>query len=298
MASWISALGRTRSRLAGALTRLVTRGPSLSTEDLDELEERLITADLPVPLVDELLAQVRKGRGTEDDPAAPVKQVLLRHLPPAAGDDLAPGDPTVLLMLGINGSGKTTTCAKLGRRFQLAGRSVLLCAGDTFRAAGSDQLKLWAQRLKLEVVGAVQGADAAAVGYDAVQAARSRGHDLVIIDTAGRMHTKEPLMREIDKMRRALDKACPGAPQETWLTLDAALGKNALRQAATFHEAAPLTGIVVTKLDGSAKGGFLFDLHRQLDLPIRYVGLGEGPDDVAPFDPHRYVEGLLAKEER
>ncbi len=297
MASWLSALGRTRGRLAGALTRLVTRGPKLTVEDLEELEERLIMADLPVPLVTELLGQMRKRRGTEDDPAAPVREVLLRHLPPAAEDDLPPGDPLVLLMLGINGSGKTTTCAKLGRRFASAGRQVLLAAGDTFRAAGADQLKLWAERLDLDVVGAVQGADAAAVGFDAVQAARARGHDLVIIDTAGRMHTKEPLMREIDKMSRALDKACPGAPHETWLTLDAALGKNALRQAATFHEAAPLTGIVVTKLDGSAKGGFLFDLHRQLGLPIRYVGLGEGPDDLAPFDPDRYVEGLLARGE-
>jgi fused signal recognition particle receptor len=205
--------------------------------------------------------------------------------------------PTVVLITGINGSGKTTTTAKLGHLARAQGLKPLLAATDTFRAAGSHQLKLWADRLGLDVVAGAHGGDAAAVAYDAVQAGIARKADVVFIDTAGRMHTKQPLMDELQKVRRSIAKALPGAPQESWIVLDATLGNNAVVQARMFKECVELTGAVIAKLDGSSKGGFVFSVHRDLGLPIRYVGLGENAEDLVPFDAREFVKGMLGEGE-
>jgi fused signal recognition particle receptor len=204
--------------------------------------------------------------------------------------------PAVLLLVGINGSGKTTTAAKLAHQALRAGRKPLLGAADTFRAAGSHQLKVWADRIGCEAVIGATGGDAAAVAYDAIDAALARQCDTVIVDTAGRMHTREPLMRELQKIRAAMDKRLPGAPQHTWVVLDAMLGQNAVVQARQFHEITPLTGAVVTKLDGSSKGGFLFAIRQELEIPVYFAGLGEGADDLAPFDPESFVAAMLNPE--
>jgi fused signal recognition particle receptor len=201
-------------------------------------------------------------------------------------------------VVGVNGSGKTTTCAKLAHRAAAEGLTPLLCAADTFRAAGSDQLRIWAERLGCEVVAGATGADPAAVAFDALGAAIARKSDLLIVDTAGRMHTKQPLMQELVKVRRSLGKRKAGAPEATWIVLDAALGRNAIAQARTFHEAVPLTGIVVSKLDGSSKGGFVFTLADELGIPVLFAGLGEGAGDLVPFDRRRFVGGLLGLEDR
>ena len=201
--------------------------------------------------------------------------------------------PAVVLLAGINGSGKTTTAAKLAHLARRAGRTPLLGAADTFRAAGSHQLQLWAERLGCEAVIGATGGDAAAVAYDAIDAAIARKCDLVLVDTAGRMHTREPLMRELQKVRTAMGKRLPGAPHHTWLVLDAMLGQNAVVQARQFHEMTPLSGVIVTKLDGSSKAGFLFAVRQELNLPVLFAGLGEGLDDLVPFDAPTFVNALL-----
>jgi len=201
--------------------------------------------------------------------------------------------PTVILVVGVNGSGKTTTCAKLARLAEKSGLEPILGAADTFRAAGADQLKWWGNELGYDVVAGATGADTAAVAYDAVDAAIARKKDVLIVDTAGRMHTREPLMRELEKVRNAMAKRLPGAPHETWIVLDAMIGQNALAQAKVFHDAAPLTGAVLAKLDGSAKAGFVFSVNQEMEVPIRFAGLGEGKDDLAVFQPDEFVSALL-----
>jgi fused signal recognition particle receptor len=262
----------------------------------EELEEQLLLADLPVRLVDEILEALEGGR--PPDRLAAVRKILLDtcgKAEPFAWQQAA--SPLTILAVGVNGSGKTTTCAKLAHLAMASGLKPLLGAADTFRAAGSEQLRQWAGRVGCDSVGGAQGADAAAVAFDALDAAVARGADVLILDTAGRMHTKEPLMDELRKMVRAVGKRVDGAPHEVWIVLDASLGQNAVTQAKVFHEAVPLTGVVVTKLDGSSKAGFLFAIARELGVPIRYVGLGEGEDDLAPFDPEAFVDGLLGLEE-
>ena len=199
----------------------------------------------------------------------------------------------VVLVVGVNGVGKTTTVAKLGRYYQGLGKKVLLCAGDTFRAAGGTQLAEWGKRLGLPVIQGAEGADPAALAFDAAQARKARGLDLLLVDTAGRLHTKQGLMEELKKVKRAIAKADPGEPGEVWLVLDAVTGQNGLEQAKRFHEALGLTGVIVTKLDGTAKGGVLVPIVRTLKVPIRFIGVGEGPEDLQPFDPEAFVEALL-----
>ncbi len=296
MASWLSALARTRDAISGALRRLAG-GPSTSGPAASELEEALVRADVSAALAaracDGLVARAREMKADLPHALAASLADLLPEppVPWARGDG-----PTTILVVGVNGSGKTTTCAKLARRVARDGLSPLLCAGDTFRAAGSDQLRLWADRLQCEVVAGATGADPAAVAYDAMGAAIARRADVLIIDTAGRMHTKQPLMQELVKVRRSIGKRRPGAPESTWIVLDAALGRNAISQARTFHEAVPLTGVVVSKLDGSSKGGFVFSLADELRVPIVFAGLGEGADDLVPFDRNLFVRGLLGME--
>jgi fused signal recognition particle receptor len=296
MKSWLNALARTRDKLAQGLARLV---PGLAKADpaaLEEWESILIGADVAPRLVGEWVEHLRRRAGAGDI-RAEIEALLLAALPatepwawPAAPR------PTVVLIAGVNGSGKTTTAAKLARRARQDGLKPLLAAADTFRAAGSHQLQLWAERLGVDAVGGAQGADSAAVAFDALQAGVARKADLVFVDTAGRMHTKAPLMEELQKVRRSMGKAVPGAPHESWIVLDATLGNNALVQARVFKEAIQLTGAVIAKLDGSSKAGFVFSIRRELGLPVRFVGLGEGPDDLAPFEAREFVKGLLGGE--
>ncbi len=294
MKSWATALARTRDRILGGLAKLV---PGLAKADpaaLEEWERSLIQADVSPRLVGEWVEHLRR-RGKGD--LRPEIETLLMGAFAANPAYAFPRNahPTIVLIVGINGSGKTTTTAKLAYLARAQGLKPLLAAADTFRAAGSHQLKLWADRYGLDAVVGAHGADSAAVAYDAVQAAVARKADILFIDTAGRMHTKQPLMQELQKVRRSVDKALPGAPHETWIVLDATLGNNAVLQARTFKECVNLTGAVIAKLDGSSKGGFVFSVHRDLALPIRYVGLGEGVDDLAAFDAPAFVKGLMGE---
>jgi fused signal recognition particle receptor len=295
MASWRDALARTRRGLTGAWSRWISRPAAGRRETLDELEAALLGADVPVKLVAALLAETEPSPGRDADA---VRDALARRLQEA----LAPAraftwdvsrKPLSVMVVGVNGSGKTTTCAKLAHLARRRGLMPLLGAADTYRAAGAEQLRLWAGRVACDVVAGATGGDAAAVAFDALDAAHRRGADLLILDTAGRMHTRQPLMQELEKIRRAMGKRLDRAPDETWLVLDAALGQNAIAQARQFHQAVPLTGLVVTKLDGSSKAGFLFSCVPELQVPVLFAGLGESPDDLAPFDPAAFVDALL-----
>jgi len=291
-------LSATRDRLAGRLEALLARVRTLDDEVLDELEELLITADLGVRTTNDLLFKIR-GQVAKKELADPValktalKTRLIEMLDrPVPG---LPGDlkPQVFLVVGINGAGKTTTIAKLAHRFKMEGRSVLLAAGDTFRAAAVEQLSIWAERLRADLVAQPTGADPSAVVFDALTAARARGAEVVLIDTAGRLHTKANLMDELKKMKRAADKALPGAPHHTILVLDGHTGQNALKQAQTFHEAVGVDSAIITKLDGTSKGGVIVPIVHELKIPIAFVGLGETFEDLQSFDPRAFAEAVL-----
>ncbi len=297
MGSWFNSLRKTRERFSGALKGLFA-SPKPDEATAEELADLLITADVPMRLVQSLSKELERSASRKEPLLSTFQRVLVDALgqnPPLDWATLPA--PTVALLVGINGSGKTTTSAKLARMALRAGRKPLLGATDTFRAAGSHQLKLWADKIGCESVIGATGGDAAAVAYDAIDAALARQCDVVLVDTAGRMHTKEPLMRELQKVRAAMDKRLAGAPHHTWVVLDAMLGQNAVVQARQFHEMTPLTGAIVTKLDGSSKAGFLFAVRQELDLPILYAGLGEGADDLVPFDPKTFVDALLDLDE-
>lgn len=297
MVSWGKALTKTR-RVFGSAFGKVLRTAKRGVDDqaIEELEEALLAADVSPSLTGELIGQIEKNyKGLDLSHTEVLKEILVRSL----GEDRelafeVPGDaPTCILVVGVNGSGKTTTCAKLAHRSAGQGRKTLLCAADTFRAAGTEQLRLWADRINCDIVAGNQGSDAAAVSYDALDAATARGMEYLFIDTAGRMHTRQPLMEELQKTVRALQKRNPAAPHETWMVLDASIGQNALVQARVFNEMVPLTGVVITKLDGSSKAGFLFSVRRELDVPILFTGLGEGEEDLVPFRASEFVDGLL-----
>ncbi|WP_448567201.1 signal recognition particle-docking protein FtsY [Thermus sp.] len=273
-------------------------------EVLEELEMALLAADVGLAATEEILEEVRAS-GRKDLKEA-VKEKLVAMLEPderrATLRKLGfnPKKPQVVeprgrvvLVVGVNGVGKTTTIAKLGRYYQNLGKKVMFCAGDTFRAAGGTQLAEWGKRLGIPVIQGPEGTDPAALAYDAVQAMKARGYDLLFVDTAGRLHTKHNLMEELKKVKRAIAKADPEEPKEVWLVLDAVTGQNGLEQAKKFHEAVGLTGVIVTKLDGTAKGGVLIPIVRTLKVPIKFIGVGEGPDDLQPFDPQAFVEALL-----
>jgi fused signal recognition particle receptor len=274
-------------------------GKAIDASSLTTLEEALFSADFGVETTSEILAEIkaasRKDKGLEGRQAAEIgAEVLKRALAGSEGKATkAAAKPTVIVLIGVNGSGKTTTAAKLAWRLKQEGDSVLLAACDTFRAAAIEQLKSWATRLELELVSTKPGADAAAVAFDAVQAAKSRGRDWVIIDTAGRLHTKDNLMVELSKIRRVVAKIDPTAPHHSWLVVDGSLGGNSIEQARAFHKSFGLTGLIVTKLDGTSRGGAIVGIWRELKLPIVFVGLGEEPDDLQAFNAENYAAAVF-----
>jgi fused signal recognition particle receptor len=270
-------------------------------ELLEELEETLITADVNVNAVQEILETLRSEAKAQrlreaDDVHACLRELLKGWLGDPAPLTISPTPPTVYLFVGVNGAGKTTSIAKTAHMLQRQGKRVLLAAGDTFRAAAIDQLQIWADRLGCDLVKHKEGADPSAVVFDAIQAARARGMDFVLADTAGRQHTHARLMEELKKVHRVAEKALGRPPDEVLLVLDAVAGQNAIRQAEEFSRALPLTGIVLTKLDSTSRGGAVLTIRRQLGIPIKLVGLGEKADQIAPFDPDAFVDGLLAAE--
>jgi fused signal recognition particle receptor len=278
---------------------------------LEELEEALYTADFGVETTNEILGEIKKAYGTDKDlqgrAAAEIGAAVLERVLAGSEGDLNQASaqqngassasgakgPIVIAMIGVNGSGKTTTAAKLARRLREDGKTVTLAACDTFRAAAVEQLRSWATRLDLDIVASHSGADAASVAFDAWQAAKSRGKDFLIIDTAGRLHTKSNLMEELAKIRRVLQKNDPTAPQHRWLVVDGSLGTNSIEQARVFHESFGLTGLVVTKLDGTSRGGALVGIYRQLKIPIYFLGLGEQPEDLQPFSIENYAKAVF-----
>lgn len=281
--------------------------PSLGIDRsvLDALEESLLGADvgaeMTMELIDEMEERVRRKEiRTVEDLSRALREETERMIPDDIRQeeiDVESRSPFVILVVGVNGTGKTTTIAKLARRWKDEGKSVLLGAADTFRAAAIEQLQMWADRVDVPVVHHKAGADPGAVAHDTIASAKSRGADVVLIDTAGRLHNKKHLMDELSKVRRVIGKELPGAPHATLLVLDGTTGQNGLSQANAFLEAADVSGIVVTKLDGTAKGGVILSIMRQFRIPVYYVGVGEGMDDLIPFDPHAYVETLFETEE-
>jgi fused signal recognition particle receptor len=282
-------------------------GRRIDATTLDELEEALYTADFGVETTTEILAEIktayRQDAEMKGQQAAAIGAAVLRRVLAGAEGKLeipanrAPGGlPTVICLIGVNGSGKTTTAAKLAHKLKGDGQKVMVAACDTFRAAAVEQLRSWTQRLGIELVASHSGADAAAVAFDAWQAAKARGHDWLIVDTAGRLHTKGNLMEELAKIRRVLQKNDATAPQHRWLVVDGSLGANSIEQARVFHQSFGLTGLVVTKLDGTSRGGALVGIYRQLKIPIYFIGLGEQPDDLQPFSSENYARALFGLE--
>ena len=263
-----------------------------SVDTLDTLEEILIEADIGVSAVTRLLDAVREHSG-EPDLRSVVKAELLGMLEAATPPAVRGGRPRVVLVVGVNGTGKTTTVGRLARLLTLSGERPVICAADTFRAAAVEQLEVWARRVDAHFVRARSGADPAAVVFDAISAGKARGCDVVLVDTAGRLHTRTNLMSELEKIRRVAGRAVDGAPHETLLVLDATVGQNGLAQARAFLESAGVTGVVLTKLDGTAKGGIVVAITAELGVPIRYIGVGEQLDDLVPFSPEEYVEALF-----
>lgn len=294
-------LSKTRHQLGDGIGRLLLGKKEISQDLLDELETLLISADLGIDTTQDVLKQLVDGmqrKQLADGDA--VYEALKMHLQAILNKNNRPltletedHSPFVILMVGVNGAGKTTTIGKLAKQFQQEGKKVMLAAGDTFRAAAVEQLHVWGERNDISVIAQHTGADSASVVFDALQAAKARKMDVLIADTAGRLHTQGNLMDELKKVKRVLQKLCPEAPHETMLILDASIGQNALVQARQFHEAVELTGITMTKLDGTAKGGILFAIANELEIPFRYIGIGEGIEDLRPFDAEQFVGALF-----
>jgi len=292
-------LHKTAEAIGGQLRSLLL-GRTLSEELIDEIESRLIAADVGVKAARELVEGLRKefrsgtlSRG-EDELEYLKKSLKSRWPAEARAIVVAERKPTVVLVVGVNGVGKTTSVAKIARSLKDEGRTVLLAAADTFRAGAVAQLTVWSERLGIEIVKGKAGADPAAVAFDAADAAIARGVDVLLVDTAGRLHTQDNLMRELSKIRNVLAKKIPGAPHEVLLVLDATSGQNAVQQARLFGSAAGVTGIFLAKLDGTARGGIVVAIREELDVPVKLIGVGERPEDVQPFDPDRFVEAMFA----
>ena len=295
---WFNGLERTRKQTFGRISSLLGTS-EINAQTWDDLEEILIQADMGLDTTESVIASLKKVVDEEGLTRAPELQEKLReeliNRLDATPEEVMPSDrPAVVLLIGVNGSGKTTTAAKLAKRFVDQGKKVLLGAADTYRAAAVDQLQVWADRLNIPIISGQTGGDPGAVAYDAVEAAKSRGSDLLLVDTAGRLHTRYNLMEELKKVHRVVGKAMPGAPHGVWLVLDATTGQNALHQARSFNETTKVTGVILTKLDSSARGGMAFAIQKELHVPILFAGLGEKPEDLQPFDRVEFVDGILA----
>jgi fused signal recognition particle receptor len=295
-------LARTHGRLVHEIKRIVSGSPRLTGDALEELEAALIAADLGMAVTQQIIAAVRQAyesQGTTGHDVFAIARAEVEKNLAANRPDLlvAASGPTVVSLVGVNGTGKTTTAAKLASLVQSRKKTALLAACDTFRAAAIEQLKLWGARLKVEVIAGAYGADAASVAHDAVTAAQARQVDYLFIDTAGRLHTKHNLMQELHKLHRVIGRQLPGAPHEVLLVLDGSTGMNALNQAREFNKAVPLTGLIVTKLDGTSKGGMVVAIQKELGLPIKFIGLGEQPDDLQPFDAKQFAAALFSDKE-
>ena len=295
-------LSETRNGFTGRLDRIFLGKREIDEDLLDELEEILFTSDLGVSASQELIELVREGvaRKSLDNAEqlkAALKEKIIEFLDieePEVNNP-NPGEPLVIMMIGVNGVGKTTTIGKVARLFKNEGKQVMLAAADTFRAAAPEQLAIWGERVGVDVIRQNEGADPSAVVYDAVSAAISRKVDVLLIDTAGRLHTKVNLMEELNKIYRVAGKKLPGAPHQEWLVLDATTGQNAISQAEMFHKILGLDGIILTKLDGTAKGGIVVGISRQLGIPIKYIGIGEKIDDLRPFNARDFVDAIFSE---
>lgn len=297
LSRWKESLSRT-SKVAFGQLATILGASEITDETWDDLEALLLQADMGMETAASILDSLRRAAHNSGliyarDLSSALREELLARLtpPPALRFD---SKPTIILVVGVNGSGKTTTIAKLSARFHSEGKRVLLGAADTFRAAAMDQLQVWGERLNIEVITGASESDPGAVAFNSVQAGVARGADVVLIDTAGRLHTRFNLMEELKKINRVVGKALAGAPHEVWLVLDATTGQNALQQARSFKEAVHVTGVILSKLDSSARGGMAFAIQRELGLPILFAGLGEKSEDLQPFDPSAFVDGILA----
>ena len=295
-----SGLAKTRNSLASGIDNVVHGQAKVEPEHLDELEEALILADVGIStanfILEALKTEVAEGRvRNKDDVLANLKQLMVNILNENQGNAQRSAEkPHIVLVIGVNGSGKTTTIGKLAKKWKNEGKNVLLGAGDTFRAAAIEQMLIWAEQVGVPCIHQKSGADPSAVAFDAVQAAIAREMDVALIDTAGRLQTNTNLMEELKKVKRVIGKVLPGAPHETLLVLDATIGQNSVSQAKLFHEAIEIDGLIMTKLDGTSKGGVLLNITRELKLPVRYIGIGEKVDDLQDFDPKTFVDALLA----
>jgi fused signal recognition particle receptor len=292
-------LGKTRDKINSSLSAVLSLGRKIDDELLDELEETLISDDLGVETTEKLITELREAYRSRkisksEDIVPFLKEHMKSYWPPEDRQlHTAASGPTVILVAGVNGTGKTTSIAKLGYIFHRNGKKVILAACDTFRAAAVEQLTIWADRIGVQIVKHQSGSDPAAVAFDACEAATARGVDILILDTAGRLHTKKDLMLQLTKIRDVVTKKIPGAPHEVLLVLDATTGQNAISQAQLFTEAINVTGIFLAKLDGTARGGIVIAIKEKLDIPVKFVGLGEKPEDIAEFDPANFVEALF-----
>lgn len=295
-------LSKTREKIGRSFRSVLPFGRKIDDEVIDQLEETMLADDMgpmvTAQLVDEVRRAYKAGEIKETQEIIPFLQNKIVGYWPEADRQLkfAEPGPTVILVVGVNGSGKTTSVAKLCYHLHQQGKKVILAAGDTFRAAAVAQLTEWANRLGVQIVKHDQGADPGAVAYDACEAAIARGADVLIVDTAGRLHTQDHLMRELNKIQRVVEKRIPGAPHEVLLVLDSTIGQNAINQARIFSQVVNVTGLFLAKLDGSAKGGIVIGIHDQIDIPVKFVGLGEKPVDIEPFDPESFVQALFAEE--
>ena len=297
-AKFKAGLQKTQSKLTHEIKRIISRSPKLEASALEDLEAALIGADLGMAMTTQIVTAVKQAYETQGGAGLDVFAIAEREVENSLSLNHAelrrlPEGPTVISIVGVNGTGKTTTAAKLAHLVQSQGELALLAACDTFRAAAIEQIKLWGQRLKVEVIAGAYGADAASVAHDAVAAAQARKASYLFVDTAGRLHTKHNLMQELQKVHRVMGKQLPGAPHEVLLVLDATTGMNALNQAREFNKAAPLSGLIVTKLDGTSKGGMVVAIQKELGLPIKFVGLGEQADDLQPFDAKQFAQALF-----
>jgi fused signal recognition particle receptor len=293
-------LQKTHSKLAHEIKRIVTRSPRLDAASLEDLEAALLAADLGMQMTTQIVEAVKKSYESQGAAGADVFTTATAEVEKSLSSNhrelrFSKDGPSVVSIVGVNGTGKTTTAAKLAHLVQSRGHTALLAACDTFRAAAIEQLKLWGQRLKVDVIAGAYGADAASVAHDALSAAQARNAHYLFIDTAGRLHTKQNLMLELQKLHRVIGRQLAGAPHEVLLVLDATTGMNALNQAREFNKAVPLTGLIVTKLDGTSKGGMVVAIQKELGLPIKFIGLGEQPDDLQPFDARQFAEALFSE---